>query len=198
MSCDNCLGLTIPDSFEDGCELLTKDCGIQRLYVALCNHEFTGLDQEDFDAAEAADALKALPIGNVTITATSGTPIKISACKEIPGRTTYTLAYTSVSMSEGTDMYTYWQSIFAAKVNLTILWQGCDGLWFLNPEWVAWNNAGASPGSVPTEPIGINASMTSPPLLIRNDTTELCEWTVTFTFKLDDVLVPTELPGVEL
>lgn len=197
MSCEPCGGLTIPASFEENCNLITKDCGIQRLYGALCSYEFTDLEQETFDAAIAAEALAAFPIGNVTITAASGTAIKISACKEIPGRTTYTLAYSSVSMSEGIEMYTYWKNIFAAKVNLTIFWQGCDGLWFINQEWATWNNDGASPGSAPTtEPIGFNASMTTPPLLVRNDANELCEWQVTFTIKFDDVLVPTEIPGL--
>jgi hypothetical protein len=197
--CNSCGELTLPTNFETDCNLITKDCGIKFLYAALCSYEFSDLEQATFDAAVAAGAVTKFPSGLVTITTNTGTPIRVACDVYIPGSTTYTLTYVSYSMVDGTSMYEYWRDLYNAKTNLTLFWQGCDGLWFLNNEWADWNNDGASPGSAPTdEPIGYPANITTMPILQRDDTNELCTWNVTFEIKFNNVLVPTEIPDLAI
>lgn len=198
MGCDPCLGLTIPDNFEQNCQLITKDCGVDSLYVAACDQAFDDLTQDSFDTAVNAGKLKKLPIGDLVITSSTSNPIKLNGCKEIPGSTTYTLTYTSYSASEDDSEYKYWLDFFTNVKNYTMLWKQCDNIWFINQKWAQWNINGQE-GDAPTdESIGINIGVTQPPIKTRNDTVELCQWTVIFTYKYNSVLIGTTLPGIEI
>lgn len=198
MGCDPCVGLQLPDNFEQNCNLITKDCGVDSIYAALCDQEFMDLTQSSFDEAVINGKLKKMPIGDLVITSSTGTPVKLNGCKEIPGVTTYTLTYTSFSSTEDATEYTYWREFFQNSRNITVFWKQCDSIWFINQKWAIWNNGGQS-GDAPTdEPVGINLSVTQPPIKSRNDAAELCQWTVVFTLKYSDVLVGTELPGITI
>ncbi len=194
--CSPCGDVILPVSFEE-CEILTKDCEIERMYSALCNYEFADLSQETFDAALAAGAISVMPSGNITYTAATAGQVKISCKTTNPGATTYTFTYVSYSQSEGIEMYQYWRDLYNAKSQITLFWKACDGKWFINQPWADWANDGESSGSVPSDyPIGYPASFTAVPILVRDETNELCTWTLTFEIKFNNVFVPTEIPGL--
>ena len=199
MPCDACgIGFVLPDSFEADCNIITKDCGVERMYAYLCDFQLDTLDQESIDAAVTAGQLKPLPLGNATITPSTGTPLKVSCSKEIPGKTIYTIKFVSASRDDSNEDFLFWQQIYATKLNLTLLWKSCDGLWFINPAWSLWVNAGSLPATEPDEPLGIEVSFTEIPNLVRDEANEICSWNMSWQFKLNDVLIAVPLPTITL
>lgn len=197
MGCDACgVDFLLPDNFEVDCDIITNDCGIERMYGYLCDFTLTTLDQTQVSAAIAAEKLKPLPIGNATITNATGTPFKVSCNKEVPGKTTYTIAFSSASQSASNEVYLFWKQLYATKLNLTLFWQSCNGLWFINQEWANWVTDGSNPGDEPDAPLGLPVSFASIPIQVRDEANEICSWNVSWTFKLNDVLVGVELPGI--
>ena len=125
----------------------------------MCDYAIETLDQTTIDGAIAANKLKPLPLGNLTITSSTGTPYKVSCKKEIPGKTVYTATFTSASRGETNEDFIYWKQIFATKLNMTLAWKSCDGLWFLNQLWADWVAAGSVDGDEPLNtPFGIEVS----------------------------------------
>lgn len=198
MGCDACgVDFILPDNFEVDCDIMTADCGVERLSGFLCDHVLATLDQTEIDAAIAAEKLKHLPLGNVTITNATGSPYRITCNREVPGKTTYTIAYSSASQSASNEVYLYWKKLYAVKLNFTLFWKACNGLYFINPEWADWVTAGSNPGDEPDAPLGIPVSFASIPIQVRDEANEICSWNVSWTFKLNDVLVGVELPGID-
>lgn len=199
MPCDACgIGFVLPDSFEVDCDITTKDCGVERMWGYLCDYELPTIDQTEIDAAVTAEKLKPLPLGNAVITPSTGTPFKVSCSKEIPGKTIYTITFTSASRSEDNADFLFWKQIYATKLNLTLFWKSCDGLYFINQLWADWVTAGSVPGDEPDAPLGIEVSFTQIPNLVRDEANEICSWTMAWTFKLNDVLVAVPLPTITL
>lgn len=199
MSCNTgCLVATeFPDVFEQDCKVLIKDCGVSWWALSICDHTYDDLSQGEIDAAKTAKKLIKMPASNVTITGEDGALVKVG-CRELPTPGTYTLNIVSPSMSDDGDiaMFEYYSKIDDLRDVVSVLWQECNDFVFLNPEWVAWNNAGAA-GQAPTAPLGIEIKSMSTPKRIRNEGEERCEWLIEIKFKYTGVVMPTVLPGIE-
>lgn len=199
MPCDSCgVDFVLPENFEVFCDIITKDCGAERVYAHLCDYGIDTLDQTTLDAAVTAEKLRTLPLGNLTITSSTGSPIKISCNKEIPGKTVYTMTFTSASRGESNEDFVYWDSMYRRKLNLSLAWKSCDGLWFLNPQWADWVTAGSIAGDEPDAPFGYEVSFTQAPILVRDEANEICSWTMSWQFKYNGVLVAVPLPTITL
>lgn len=197
MSCNTgCLSnAELPDVFEQDCNILIKDCGVKWWGVVMCDHTFDDLSQGEIDAAKVAKKLLIMPASNVTITGEDGALVKVG-CQELPTPGTYTMSIVSPSMSDGLDMFTFYDTVDQLRNTLSVIWGECDDFIFLAKEWAEWNNAGAA-GAAPTVPLGITIKSMSTPKRIRNEGEERCEWLIEIKFKWTGVLYPTVLPGIE-
>jgi hypothetical protein len=199
MACNECLTFTLPDSFDQECEFLTKDCQVSDIYFSTCDQQFEDLTQESFDAAVTAGKLKKAPPGLWSVTVSSSEPIQVTGCKKIPGKSTYTAVFESYLASEDATEYMYWDTIHKSSSNLNLFYKQCDGIWQINQKWAQWNNNGQTPGEEPTdEPIGQNWSLTVVPNKILDDAKGICKWTMTWELEFSGVLVGTELPGISI
>lgn len=194
MLCTNPCGgsLVLPASYIEGCEGELLNVDPDGLAIALCDHQFTSLSQAQIDAAKTANKLRRLPTGLVTMTPQTGQKIKIGCNKYRPGNTTWQIEYKSYDLETGIEMYEFFADIYKLNQYITLLWPNCQGLWFLNESWTAWQNAGAA-GPVPTDPLGYTASFVEPPTIVPDDANEVSYWRLLLELKYSGVFVPCEL-----
>jgi hypothetical protein len=184
--CSAACAIDVPQFLTADCEPKTRKGGIQHLGFIKCDYVFTDItDEAEWAAAVTAHDVHITTEGVGSKPETSKTNIKLSSCRpETISGETHTIPFRTYATDLATETdFSIHNQVRNNIGKFRMFWIGCDGLFYLNPDYA-------------TDNAGFECSVSKWDYIVPEDSNEPAYYDIELTFTYVGIVAGKKLPNV--